>query len=144
MTRYLGGSLAIRVKSLASSLKVGLIFSSIIQPKEKQRNYPNLSDIMYLCRRQYPLWLAQWFVIFTFDHDHVNIYGTDVGLWQTFALLQQARHFLRLHRGVRLRTKWHHLPHCHPCSRAEIGTFKFFLSKRYWEIWFLNEHRLSP
>lgn len=33
ITRYRGGSLAIRVKSLASSLKVGLMFSSIIQPK---------------------------------------------------------------------------------------------------------------
>lgn len=33
MTRNLGGSLAMRVKSLASSLKVGLMFSSIIQPE---------------------------------------------------------------------------------------------------------------
>lgn len=36
MTRYLGGSLAMRVKSLASSLKVGLMFSSIIQPEENE------------------------------------------------------------------------------------------------------------
>lgn len=38
MTRYLGGSLAMRVKSLASSLKVGLMFSSIIQPKHNKKN----------------------------------------------------------------------------------------------------------
>lgn len=37
MTRYLGGSLAMRVKSLASSLKVGLMFSSIIQPNAEDK-----------------------------------------------------------------------------------------------------------
>lgn len=37
MTRYLGGSLAMRVKSPASSLKVGLMFSSIIQPRTDKK-----------------------------------------------------------------------------------------------------------
>lgn len=78
--------------------------------------------LMSLCR-QNPSRQAQCSVIFTFDHDHVDIYGTDVGLWQSFALLQQAWHFLRLHWGIRLRAKWHHLPHCHPCSRVETVHF---------------------
>ena len=38
ITRYRGGSLAILVNSLASSLKVGRTFSSIIQPVVKSRD----------------------------------------------------------------------------------------------------------
>lgn len=96
MTRYLGGSLAMRVKSLASSLNVGLIFSSIIQPTDKKAKPFKPSLFVFVITGAMSL---------TFNHNHVDVYGTDMRLRQSFALLQQTWHFLRLHRCIWLRPK---------------------------------------
>lgn len=115
MTRYLGGSLAMRVKSLASSLNVGLIFSSIIQPAEKKHLKLCISTSVFVFPGVTSL---------TFNHNHVDIYGTDVRLGQSLALLQQTWHFLRLHRRIRLLPEWHHFPHCHPCPGKDTPHIK--------------------
>lgn len=53
ITRYLGGSLAMRVKSLASSLKVGLMFSSIIQPREEGGGIFQIGSVALVCRHPF-------------------------------------------------------------------------------------------
>lgn len=141
MTRYLGGSLAIRVKSLASSLKVGLMFSSIIQPEEKKWCL-SMYRLMFYAYTSVVLWKKKQNRQLTFNHDHVDIYGTDVWLWQTFALLQQTGHFLWLHRGVWLCSKRHHFPHSHSCPGRHRGEDKILPANTL--RWNLSSHSVPP
>lgn len=75
--------------------------------------------LRYVCASMWERERERLMFWLTFHHDHVHVYSADVGLWQTFALLQQTRHFLRWHGCIWLCPKWHHLPHCHPCPGKE-------------------------
>ena len=50
----------------------------------------------------------------TLDHEHVHVYGADLGLGQTFALLQQTEQVVWRGGCVGLGSERHHLPHRHP------------------------------
>lgn len=51
----------------------------------------------------------------TFDHDHVHVDGTDGGLWQTLALLQDRGDLTGRDPFIWLGPKCHQLPNCHTC-----------------------------